>query len=162
NTISLTNLPPGQGELFRIVDKTYEYIPNVNVTAVQADTTWYGHDRGVVMVARGSGNRAYYHDATYTPAVDLGVSNTHVFVALDNGTTGKVVRMSRDLGTVDVSNFYTGNPRVRAVTVSADESRAMVVDRLSTTTSNVKIWDAGTWQAPIPFNDAGAPTTPYV
>lgn len=161
-TISLTSLAPGQGELFRIVDQTYEYIPNINDMAVAGDTTWYAHDKGVVMVVRSTGRRVHYRDgAVYTPVIDLAVTNAHVFIVQDNGTSGNVVRTNRDLS--GPSLFYNGIPRVRAVTAQAAESSVVVVDRLTTTTSNVKVLNAaGSVLTTIPFNDAGAPSTPWI
>lgn len=110
--IRLDRLAPGQGELFRIVDRTTEYIPRVRVTAVAGDTTWYGHDRGVVMVVRSTGRRTYHRAAA--PVVDLAVADTHVYAAL---ASRSIVRMNRDLS--NPGPFQGALPATRAGTTYA-------------------------------------------
>lgn len=166
STLAVNNLSPGQGELFRILDQTYEYIPNVSVMAVAGARQYFGHYRGIVMVDRSTGRRTQRKDGdVFTPISDLAVSASHVFACQDHGgPIGSVIRTNPDLSGAILFATMTGRPK--AITVQAAESSIVVVDRLSTTTSAVRVFDSGGTQlTAINFNDGAGPapySSPYV
>jgi hypothetical protein len=156
-------ISPGGGELFRIIDQTYEYIPNVKTLAIRGDTTYYGHAKGIVMVVRGTARRMYYNDDNnYTPVTDLSVTNSHVFAVQDNGTNGNIAKLGLDLS--NRTYFYLTRPK--AVSASLDESRIVVAEPTTVgglPGSNVKVFDnAGTLLTTLAFNNLGAPSTPWI
>jgi hypothetical protein len=161
----VSDLAPGQGELFCLADKVYEYIPNVTVFAESGSQQYYGHERGVVLVNRRTGRRAIYKDGdAFTPVSDLAISDTHVLVAQDNGTTGNVVRLERDLN--NPIRFCTTTGRPTGVSVNATGTFAAVVDRTSATTSRVRLFSGPDTQVGmLTFNDGAGPypyASPYV
>lgn len=159
NSSSFTTsiLPPGQGELYRILDQTYEYIPNVNVTQVAGSRQYYGHDKGVVMVDRSSSRRAYHVDGwVFTPVSDLAVSNSRVFIAQDNGISGSYIRTGLNFEEPTLLCWSAGRPS--AVTVQATESLIVVIDRKSSTTSRVRVFSSNMDSlTSITFNDGTGP-----
>ncbi len=160
---SSMTLAPGQGELFRIVDKIYEYIPYVNVIATDGSREYYGHQKGVAMVDRATSRRTLRKDGTvFTPVCDLAITNSHVFIAQNPGPdSGSVVRTNLDLSSASLFRWTAGRPL--GVTAQKAESSIVILDRISTTSSRLRMTNGFTGDtASIAFDNGGVNPTPYV
>lgn len=105
-SFTVGNLAPGAGRLFRITDKVYEYIPNVNKVLVAYGRHYFAHEKGVVMVNTLTGRRTYERDgvfdvdsAAYTPVKDLAIHGAKLYIGRASPGGGHVVATNLDMDT---------------------------------------------------------------
>jgi hypothetical protein len=127
-SFSTGSISRGEGDLFRVVDKVFEYLPNVNAMATRANSgfgrrVYYGHQKGVLMVDYETGYRTTFKDGTaLTPVVDLLSTSSGLFVCQRSGAGGNILRLPEILGSG--TPVWDGGSSVAPTSATASSTRA--------------------------------------